>query len=103
MATCGTLVVRPQFSAQNVTVASCTGGADVRQGETVPVTATVENTNDDAANVTVTLYVDGSPTGSTSLAVPANASSSVTFSLDTGSLEPGDHSVDAEAANASRA
>ena len=103
MPTCGTIVVRPEFDSNSVSVSSCTGGAEVTQGESVAVTATVENENPAAANATVELLVDGSREATGTVTVGANGAGDVTFDVATGALSTGDHSVTAQLSSAQRA
>ena len=103
MPTCGTIEVTPSFDANNVSVSTCTGGAEVTRGQQVSITATVQNTNDTAANATVGLIVDGTQEATTTVTVGANRSTTANFRLATNSLSLGVHSVDAEVTDAQQA
>lgn len=103
MPTCGTIEVTPRFDANNVSVSACAGNADVERGQSVGVTATIQNTNDAAANASIRLQVGSNTVGSTSTTVAANSSRQVQFTVDTADLSPGDYRARVELTGAQRA
>jgi len=73
MASCGTVEILPQFDESSVRVVSCNlSDTQIRVGESVTATATVENSNDVGATAEVR-FTSGSETVANSLSVPAGS------------------------------
>lgn len=65
----------------------------VAEGETVQVTATLENTGDSAAEQTVVLTIDGTQEDSTTVSLNSGESTQQTFSWSTSSGDAGDYTA----------
>ncbi|ESP86882.1 PKD domain-containing protein [Candidatus Halobonum tyrrellensis] len=88
-----TVSVSAALTPADFQVSGLTVPSSVAQGDTVAVSATVENAGDTEATETVTLGVDGIQVDSRSLTLAGGASETVTFDYDTASLAAGDHDV----------
>ena len=91
-------------ATQTVTVTEAPAPADfqvtnlavpspVTQGDSVTVSATVENVGDEQGTQTVSLSADGSAVGSEELTLAGGASQQVSFAVDTTGLSPGAYAV----------
>lgn len=69
------------------------------QGDTVNVSARVENVGDREATQTVRVTVDGDEVDNRSITLAGGETESVTFDLDTGSLDPREYDVTVATAN----
>lgn len=101
MASCGTVEILPRFDQSSVQVVSCSlSDTQIRVGESVTATATVENGNDTGATAEVR-FTSGSETVSNTLSIPAGATrtTEATFTYP----EPSTFDVAVELRNAQRA
>jgi PKD repeat protein len=80
-------------TAASFQLSGLTVESPVTQGDAASVTATVENTGDEAGTQTVGLSVDGDQTDTESVTLAGGASQQVDFTVDTSSLDADDYDV----------
>jgi hypothetical protein len=93
MPTCGTITIEEQFSAANVSIASCTpDDSTVAPGERTRVRVRLVNANPKGATVEVRALLNGAPVASETKSVIPNGE--LSFSIPfTAPTSPGDVSV----------
>lgn len=91
MASCGTITVRPAFESSNVTASCDVGNTSITAGDTVEITATVENDNDVRASYDLTFEVGDAVEETVSGSVSADGSSSESITVEI--QDPGEYDV----------
>ncbi|WP_424017930.1 CARDB domain-containing protein [Halorientalis pallida] len=89
----------PEPDPANFAVSNVGSNSPVTEGETLDVTATVQNTGDQQGTQTVTLDVAGAERDSQSVQLAAGASQTVTLSWTTQSGDAGDYTATVASAN----
>ncbi|MEF8786809.1 MAG: CARDB domain-containing protein, partial [Haloarculaceae archaeon] len=84
----GSAEPRPYFEISGLTPTDKTA----IEGETIDVSATVENIGSEQGSQTIALDINGSTTGTEEVTLDPDASQTVSFTLDTASLGPGNYS-----------
>jgi PKD repeat protein len=79
----------PEPDPANFQVTNLDAPATATQGDSVTVTATVENTGDEEATQTVEFSFDGSVVDSEDVTLEDDESQQVTFTVDTSGVDPG--------------